>query len=80
MAQFILRYRGTEAPSPGDVEAIREHDRIRVLDYSSQRMLLIEGAEDDVRTLVDSMPGWIAVAEQSVPLPDTRLKAEHPPE
>ena len=51
-----------------------------VLDDSSHRMLLVEGAEDDVRTLVDSLPGWIAVAEQSVPLPDTRLKVEHPPE
>jgi hypothetical protein len=80
MAQFILRYRGTGGPSPRDIEAIRGNARIQVLDDSSRRMMLVEGPEDDVKTLVDSMPGWIAVAEQGVPLPDTRLKAKRPPE
>ncbi|MCG3119294.1 MAG: hypothetical protein ALAOOOJD_01679 [bacterium] len=72
--RFILRFRGTGARSAADIERVRALRHATVLDDSSPRMLLVEGSETELESLLATMPGWIMTREQMIPLPDPRPK------
>lgn len=73
MDRFILRYRGS-GPRPAEtVERIRGLPNVTVLD-DSPRMLLVEGLEGELRSLIESLSDWVMAPERMVPLPDPRPK------
>ncbi|MDH4220505.1 MAG: hypothetical protein OEW23_17240 [Candidatus Aminicenantes bacterium] len=74
MSRFILRYRGEGSKPAEDVNRIRSLQSIKVLDESSPRMLLVEGAGTRLKALVKSMPEWVLTQERMIPLPDPRQK------
>jgi hypothetical protein len=77
MPRFILRFKGTGTVQDVDRQRVLSQPNVKVVD-SSTRMMLVEGHEGQIRTLVDQMPGWVLLPEQTVPLPDTRPKILHP--
>ena len=79
MSHFILRYRGSGSVQPADVGRIRALPNAKILDSSSDRMILIEASEEDLRAALKDMPDWLMIPEQTVPLPDPRKKVLHPP-
>jgi len=79
MPRFILRYRGSGSAKAEDVSRIHALPHTTILDSSSDRMMLVDGPEDDLRAAVDNMPNWVLFPEQHVPLPDTRKKVLHSP-
>jgi len=80
--RFVLRFGGDGVKPEADVARVAALPSVAVVDASS-RMLLVEAdAESDseeLRTLVDSLPGWVMAPEQNLPLPDTTRKAARPP-
>lgn len=79
MAKFILRFRGSGEETSSDLKRIRRSSGITVVDEASSRMVLVEGREEDVRQLVESMPEWIAVEERAYQLPDPRARLKGSP-
>ena len=71
--RFILRFRGTGSIPAEDMERIRALPDVDVID-STSRMLLVEAPEDEVKSLVQSMPEWVLSPEQTVGRPDPRPK------
>lgn len=71
--RFILRFRGTGPIPAKDIERIRALPDVNVIDTTS-RMLLVEASEDDVASLIQSMPEWVLSPEQTVNRPDPRPK------
>jgi hypothetical protein len=76
--RFILRFRGSTPEPRNDLTRIRRSPGIAVLDESSPRMVLVEGREDDIRQLIQSMPDWVAIEEQTYELPDPRANLKRP--
>jgi len=74
MPRFILRYRGSGSAQTEDVGKIRSLPNTAVLDSSSGRMMLVDGPEEQLRTALRNMPGWVMTPEQAIPVPDTRKK------
>ena len=56
--------------------SLKAHPEIRILEEASPRMVLVEGPEEAVRVVGQESPGWLAVPETEVPLPDTRERLE----
>jgi hypothetical protein len=79
MPHFILRYRGSGSAQAGDIGRIRSLPNTAILDFSSDRMMLVDGPEEHLRAALKEMSGWIMIPEQTVPLPDPRKKVLHPP-
>lgn len=55
----------------GDVQRIRGHERVSVVD-STDRMLLVDAEPNDVETLKASLPDWVFSEEQTMSAPDPR--------
>ncbi len=71
--RFILRYTGG-APRPVEhVARIRGTPNITVLG-ESDKMLLVESSEAELKTVLRSCPGWVLSAETTIPVPDPRPK------
>ena len=49
---------------------------LQVIDRVSQKMLLVEAAEEELRATIDAMSGWVMVPEQMIRMPDPRVKVE----
>jgi hypothetical protein len=71
VSKYILRFTGRGEKPRKDVRKI-EDAPLRIVDDSSPRMVLVDGAPDVVKELEASLDDWTAIAEQMVPLPDTR--------
>ena len=70
---FILRYTG-RPPKPGEhVARIRGTPNTTVLS-ESDKMLLVESSEAELRTVLQSCPGWVMSAERTIPVPDPKPK------
>ncbi len=78
--RFVLRYGGDGAKPPADVERVRALTDAVVIDDSSSRMLLVDSRPEQLRDLVDSLPGWVMAPEQTYAVPDTRKRVERPPD
>ena len=77
MSKYILRSDETGPYTSNDVaERIDALSSVKVVDQSSPKMLLVDGPDDIVGELADSLPGWTASPEQTVPIPDTRPMPE----
>jgi len=77
--RFVLRY-GGDGPKPeADVERVRALTGAVVVD-SSSRMLLVDSYPEQLRDLVESLPGWVMAPEQTYEVPHTRKTVERPPE
>lgn len=78
-SRFVLRYCGSGATPAADVARLSDLSDAVVVD-ASPRMLLVESDHAPLHALVESLPDWVMAPEQSLPLPDTRKRAERPPE
>ena len=78
-SRFVLRYRGAGPLPEDDVARVAELPAAVLVD-ASPRMLLVESDGDALQQLVDSLPDWVMAPEQGFPLPDTRKRADRPPE
>ena len=76
VSRFILRFRGGSEASPQDIERICSVPNLQVIDRVSQKMLLVEAAEDELRATIDAMSGWVMVPEQMIRMPDPRVKVK----
>ncbi len=76
MKRYILRYRGEGTRAEKDVELIRSLPETTVID-DSPRMLLVEAPEDVLRKALQSLPDWVMVEEEFIPLPDPRPKVRN---
>jgi hypothetical protein len=76
MKRYILRYRGEGTRPERDVELIRLAPETTVID-DSPRMLLVEAPEDVLRKTLQSLPDWVMVEEEFIPLPDPRPKVRN---
>ncbi len=72
MSRYILRYSGPADPTE-QVRRIRSSSKLRVLD-ESPKMLLVEGADEDIRDSIAGESGWQALPERTVGLADPRPK------
>ena len=55
----------------GDVQRIRGHQRVNVVD-STDRMMLVDAEPKDVQSLEASLPDWELSEEQTLSAPDPR--------
>jgi len=79
MPRFVLRYRGEGSSPEADVARVSELASAVVVD-KTPRMLLVESDPDELQALVDALPDWVMAPERGYPLPDTRKRADRPPE
>ena len=75
--KYILRSDETGPYTSNDVaQRIDGLASVTVVDHSSPKMLLVDGPDDVVVELADSLPGWTASPEQTLHIPDTRPMPE----
>ena len=79
LARFVLRYRGQGAPPEADVARVAGLESAVVID-ASPRMLVVDSEPEALQGLVDALPDWVMAPERRFPLPDTRKRAERPPQ
>lgn len=75
MAGYILRFRGAGPIPKEDIERISSLEGVNVLD-STSRMLLVDAPDDELKSLVDSMPQWVLSQERTISRPDPRPRIE----
>jgi hypothetical protein len=71
--RFVLRYVGPGAKPAADVDAVRALPGVSVVEESA-RMLLVEGEEEALPELTETLSGWVVGREQRYEIPDTRKK------
>jgi hypothetical protein len=76
--RFVLTYKG-KGPAPSVLGELQRVPGLNVLDASLGRMVLVEGPEEKIRPLIESMPDWSVTPETTVPLPDPRPKIRSAP-
>jgi hypothetical protein len=69
MGRFILRYRGEGDIPSAERKRIESSSAVKVIDKSSGRMMLVEGAEDALKSLIGSAGNWVMAQEQTIHLP-----------
>jgi hypothetical protein len=78
MDRFILRYKGLGKAPSQEINQIKAHDGLLVID-AAQRMLLVESSQPVIQGLLKDLNDWIVMEgeENRTPLPDTRQKINH---
>jgi hypothetical protein len=77
IGRYILRFRGPGSKPPEDVRQISSLPGARVIDQSD-RTLLVEAPDGELREAVSSMSFWVIGEEVHYPLPGTRRKPTRP--
>jgi hypothetical protein len=77
--RFILRYTGHGPTPDAHLAHLRALPGTKVLD-ESDKMLLVEGHQQDLEKATSALDGWVLTAEKTVPVPDTRKKIKGGPE
>lgn len=78
MSRFILRYRGRGARPQDVVGKILAIGGAAVLE-DSDRMILVDAPEQELRKALGSEADWIVTPEVKYEVPDTRKKVRKPP-
>ena len=73
MARYILRYQDAPQAPASDLDKIRQHPNLKVVDQSP-RMALVEGDEQDAHALAGALHGWTVSSETMTPQPDARQR------
>lgn len=73
MDRFILRYTGSGAMPPADLEKIHQAADVTVVD-ETPRMVLVEAPSESAAHLADLSPEWSCSRERMLPLPSTRKR------
>ena len=74
MTRFIVRFRGS-APSHDIVTRLCASPTINVLEETA-RMVLVEGSDEELRTIVGNSQDVVIVPERSYQRPNPALKIE----
>jgi hypothetical protein len=75
---FILRYTGGDPAPAGHIARLRSVPGTQVIDQSD-RMLLVEGLQEDLEEAIRALGGWVLTPERTVPIPDPKKKIEGGP-
>jgi len=75
--RFVVRWEGPDSPPAGAVARLRGIAAFEILD-ATPRMLLVEAPEEELRAVVEGMPGWLLVPEKRIERPDPRRRARRP--
>jgi hypothetical protein len=73
--RFILRYTGGDPAPAGQIARLRSVPGTQVIDQSD-RMLLVEGLQEDLEEAIRALGGWVLTPERTVPIPDPKKKIE----
>lgn len=73
--RYIARFEGQGAKPAADAARARRLPGVTVLDESS-RMLLIEGDDEALLALVETLSDWVVAPEQTYTVPDTRKRLD----
>jgi hypothetical protein len=73
IGRYILRFRGRGPKPAEDVRQIRSVRGARVID-ESERMMLVEAPDGELRKLMSGLSHWVMGDEQTIPLPDPRQR------
>lgn len=76
--RFILRYTGAGPGPSTHVARLRQVPGTKVLS-ESDKMLLVEGRQQDLEAATRALDGWVLTAEKTVPVPDTQKKVKGRP-
>jgi hypothetical protein len=76
--RFILRYTGAGPPLAAHVTRLRNVPGTKVLD-ESDRMLLVEGDQEDLEATTRGLDGWVLTPERTMSIPDPRKKIKDEP-
>lgn len=76
MARFILRYTGDGKRPDADVAQVRSTTGVTIVDDSSSRMLLVEGAESELKKVMEGLSNWVMSAETFTKVPDPRPRVQ----
>jgi hypothetical protein len=76
--RFILRYTGAGPTPHAHVAHLKSVPGTKVLD-ASDKMLLVEGRQQDLESFTHALAGWVLTPEKTVPVPDTRKKVKRRP-
>jgi hypothetical protein len=68
---YVLTYRPGPVPPEAEVEALRQHEGVRILDRAG-RSFYVECSETTAKGLASALPDWTVAPEEFVPLPDPR--------
>jgi hypothetical protein len=71
--RFILRYTGAGPTPRAHVVHLKNVPGTKVLD-ASDKMLLVEGRQEDLESFVHAVAGWVVTPDKTIPVPDTRKK------
>jgi len=75
MSRYVMRYTGNGPKPHDDVQRLRQHPDIDVIDDSSPRMLLVDGPDHACQQIADSMPDWVINRESTTELPQPHPSA-----
>ena len=76
--RFILRYTGDGPRPKTHVALLRQVPGTKVLS-ESDKMLLVEGPQQELEAAARALDGWVLASEKTVPIPDTRKKVKRRP-
>ena len=76
MNRYLLRFRGDGFKPPPDVDLLRSCEGVKVIDDTSNRMVLVECLPETIAMLSSQLTDWLIEEESFSPLPDTRVKLE----
>ncbi len=65
MTRFVLYYRGPKGPPAEHLRRIRSTAGLRVVEEDSPRLLLVEGAEVELKKALRMLDGWSVSPERS---------------
>jgi hypothetical protein len=76
--RFILRYTGAGSAPAAHVARLSNVPGTEVLDHSD-RMLLVEGVQDELEAAARALDGWVLTPEKIISIPDPRKKIKDEP-
>ncbi len=71
--RYVLRFQGRGAKPAADVEQVRRLPGVTVVEESS-RMMLVEGDDETLPPLIETLSGWVVSPEQTYEVPDPRRR------
>jgi hypothetical protein len=68
VGRFVLFYRGPGNPDETDISRIVAVRGVQLIDRELPRLLLVEGPEEQLRTLISQLGNWKMLRERTISL------------
>ena len=66
MPRFVLYYRGRQSPPAEHLSQIKAIQGVQIIDEASSHLLLVDGPEEQLRQVIDSLPDWTISPERLI--------------